>query len=141
MSITAGGWPWPAARLTTRPGGEQVEPPVAEVVLLDERQHLAHASDAAARSAVEVDLDVEVAGVGEHRAVLHAREVLGAAGRRGEPVTVTKTSPRAAASSARHHLEALHARLERAHRVDLADDDLRPGAAGARRRCRGRSQP
>ena len=33
----------------------------------------------------------------------------------------------------RHHLEALHARLERAHRVDLADDHLGAGAAGAQR--------
>jgi hypothetical protein len=29
----------------------------------------------------------------------------------------------------RHHLEALHARLQRVHRVDLADDHLRAGAA------------
>ena len=33
----------------------------------------------------------------------------------------------------RHDLEALHARLERAHRVDLAHDHLGAGAAGAHR--------
>ena len=50
---------------------------------------------------------------------------------RAAPVTVTKRSPRSAASQRRHHLEALHPGLQRAHRVDLADDDLGAGAARA----------
>ena len=40
---------------------------------------------ASSRSAVEVDLDVEVAGVGQHRAVLHALEVLAAQDARASP--------------------------------------------------------
>ena len=61
------------------PRGEQVQPPaVGQVVLLDERAHRARPVAAGRAQRVEVDLDVEVAGVGQHRAVLHAREVLGA---------------------------------------------------------------
>jgi hypothetical protein len=48
-------------------------------------------------------------------------------------VTVTNTWPRAAALERGHDLEALHPGLERAHRVDLADDDLRAGALRADR--------
>ena len=40
----------------------------------------------------------------------------------GAPVTVMKISPSGAAASALITVEALHPRLERAHRVDLADD-------------------
>ena len=44
---------------------------------------------------------------------------------------MTNTSPRSAASQRRHHLVAGHPRLERAQRVDLADDHRGAGAAGA----------
>ena len=84
MSITAAGCPSAAARLTTRPAGEQVQPPAAEDVLLDERAHLAHGVGAGAQR-LEVDLDVEVPGVGEHGAVLHPLEVLARAARRARP--------------------------------------------------------
>ena len=80
----------------------------------------------------ERDLDVEVAGVGEHGAVLHALEVLAAqhvarAGDGDEHVAALGGGERG------QDLEALHPRLERAQRVDLADDDRRAGAAGAQR--------
>jgi hypothetical protein len=80
----------------------------------------------------EVDLDVEVARVGEQRAVLHAlemgvREHVAVAGHGHEDVAARRRRQR------RHHLEALHARLERTHRIDLADDHLSARAARAQR--------
>jgi hypothetical protein len=68
--------------------------------------------------------------VGEHRAVLHAVEVLAAqdvarAGHRDEHVAAL------GGGQGGQDVEALHPRLERAQRVDLADDDRRAGAAGA----------
>ena len=108
---------------------EQVQAPVAEVVLLDERPDLAHVAGASSRSAPQVDLDVEVAGVGEHGAVLHALEVLAPSTSR-----VARDGDEDVAALGRvergHDLEALHARLERRDRVDLADDDR--GARAAR---------
>src|SRR4051794_2876469 len=67
------------------PGGQQVQPaPVGERVLLDQRPHPTGRPAGRAQRR-EVDLDVEVAGVGQHRAVLHPLEVLAAqdAGRAG----------------------------------------------------------
>ena len=130
--MTAAGWPSAGGEVDDAPRGEQVQAAVAEVVLLDERQHVARRSRPTARSVVEVDLDVEVAGVGEHGAVLHALEVLAAqhvarAGDGDEDVAALRRLQR------RHHLEALHPRLERAQRVDLADDDLGARAARALR--------
>ena len=49
--------------------------PGAQLELLDERQDLA-AGHRQRGQLVDGDLDVEVARVGEHRAVLHALEVL-----------------------------------------------------------------
>jgi hypothetical protein len=73
-----------------------------------------------------------VARVGEHGAVLHAREVLPAqdvapAGDGYEDVAALRRVQR------RHHREALHARLERAQRIDLADDHGRAEAVRAQR--------
>ena len=63
--------------------GEQVQaPPVGELVLLHQRQHLAPAADRERTQVLEVDLDVEVPGVGQHRAVLHPLEVLARAAHR-----------------------------------------------------------
>ena len=42
-------------------------------------------------------------------------------------------SPICAACRHRHHLEAVHQRLERAHRIDLGDDHVRPEPLGAHR--------
>ena len=105
--------------------------PVAEVVALDERAHLAHLAGQRAQ-VVEVDLDVEVPGVGEDGAVLHALEVLAAQDRArardgDEHVAALGRLER------RHHLVAVHARLQRAHRVDLAHDHGGAGAPGALR--------
>ena len=80
----------------------------------------------------DVDLDVEVARVREQRAVLHLLEVfatdhVAVAGRGAEDVADRRGALH------RQHLEALHDRLERAQRVDLADDDARAHAARAQR--------
>ena len=89
--------PAPAARFTTRPAASRFSrrPPRSYSSTSGRTSH------AVGRSAqrVEVDLDVEVARVGQHGAVLHALEVLGAqhaarAGDRDEQV------PAPAASSA-----------------------------------------
>ena len=111
------------------PGGQQVQAPPAEVVLLDERQDVADVDRDRAQG-VEVDLHVEVPGVGQDRAVLHALEVLAAqdrarAGDGDEDVAARRRLQRG------HDLEALHPRLQRAHGIDLADHDLGAGAAGA----------
>jgi hypothetical protein len=57
--------------------------PSARSVGLDERQHLPGGPVGDRAQVVEADLDVEVPGVGEHGAVLHALEVLAAQARRG----------------------------------------------------------
>ena len=83
MSITAAGWPWPAARFTTRPLGQQVQLRRSpRSYSSHERQHLADAVAGQLAQRVEVDLDVEVAGVRQHGAVLHPLEVLARAARR-----------------------------------------------------------
>ena len=111
------------------PGRQDVEEaPVAEVVLEDERPDLAGLGDGELAQAGQVDLDVEVAGVREDRPVLHALEVLAAqdardAGDGDEDVAALGRGQPG------HDLVALHAGLERGHRIDLADDHRRAGAA------------
>ena len=72
-----GGMALAGGEVDDAPGGEQVQAAPAEVVLLHERPDVADLDGGGAQG-VEVDLDVEVAGVGEDRAVLHALEVLAA---------------------------------------------------------------
>ena len=79
-----------------------------------------------------IDLDVEVARVAEDRAVLHRAHVLFrdhvlVAGRGAEDVADRGCLLH------RHHLVAVHQRLERAHRVDLGDDHVRAEPLGAHR--------
>ena len=109
---------------------EEVQPASAgELVLLDQRPHL---PDLAGQrpELLEIEFDVEVAGVREQRAVLHPLEVLAAqhparAGDGDEDVAALGGGQR------RHDLVACHPRLERAQRIHLADDDRGAGAAGA----------
>mmetsp|Transcript_71842 Transcript_71842/g.232493 ORF Transcript_71842/g.232493 Transcript_71842/m.232493 type:complete len:298 (+) Transcript_71842:120-1013(+) len=75
-----------------------------------------------------VDLVVEVADVADDGVVLHLLHVLQrddvkVARRRGKDVDFADHRLE------RHHLEALHARLQRADRVDLRDEDAGAGAA------------
>ena len=110
--------------------GQQVHAPVAEVVLLDQRQHLAHAAAASSRRAsrsISTSKWPALASTAPSR----MRSKCSRRRTAREPVTVTNRSPRSAASERRHHLEGVHARLERAQGVDLADDHRRAGAAGA----------
>ena len=113
------------------PAGEEMEPPpTPEVVALDQRAHLLRSVARQRAQVVEVDLDVEVPGVGEHGAVLHPLEVLAAqdgarAGDGDEHVAALGGLQR------RHDLEAVHPGLQRAHRVHLAHDHRRAGPAGA----------
>ena len=80
----------------------------------------------------DLDLDVEVAGVREDRAVLHALEV-----RAGDDVLVAGRGAEDVADLGRalhrHDLEAVHRGLERAQRVDLGDDHVRAHPPRARR--------
>ena len=82
------------------------------------------------RQAGHVDLVVEVADVADDRLVLHLRHVRGGddvevAGRRDEDVRLVEHVLE------RVDLEAFHRRLQRADRIDFADDDA--GALAAQR--------
>ena len=81
---------------------------------------------------VEIDLDVEVTRVREHRAVFHCAHVLDpdhadVAGERHEHVA----HPRRLGH--RRHPVPVHLRLERLERIDLGDQHVRPGAARPQR--------
>src|SRR5690606_19734289 len=119
MSMTAAGCPSAAVRFTTRPSAR------SSSRLPSGSTYSPVLGRTPGRG--RVDLHVEVAGVGEARAVLHDREVLGpddvpVAGHRDEHV--------AALGRPAHRLDLvpLEGRLERVHRVDLGDDDPRPEA-------------
>ena len=80
----------------------------------------------------DLDLDVEVAGVGEDGAVLEALDraarddVLVAGGRAEDVADLGRALDR-------HHLVAVHERLERPHGIDLGDDHVRAHAPRAHR--------
>ena len=127
--------------------GEQVDAAaVRHGVLLDELAHRA-LLDRELLERRDVDLDVEVAGVGDDRAVLHDLEVLAA-----QHVDVAGDGDEEVADLGglghRHDAEAVHDGLERAQRVDLDHDDVgavalhahgdaaaAPAVAGDARRC------
>ena len=113
--------------------GDQVDAAaVGERELLDElARHARLARERTQRR--DLDLDVEVARVREDRAVLHQLDSARAVMTFLSPVAVQKMSPISAAFSIVMHLEAVHRRLERPHRIDLGDDHVRAEAAGARR--------
>ena len=117
MSITDAGWPSAAARLTRRPSASRNTRRSSDVELLDHRP-----GDARRRCQLaqrrDVDLDVEMAGVGEDRPVLHDLEVLAP-----EHVLVARRGHEHVALDGgvghREHPEAVHHRLQRPQRVDL----------------------
>ena len=103
--------------------GQQVDAAaVGHGVLLDELAHraLLHRELLERR---DVDLDVEVAGVGDDGAVLHGLEVLAA-----QHVDVAGGGDEELGDLGglgdRHDAEAVHDGLERAQRVDLEHDDV-----------------
>ena len=100
MSMTAAGWPSAAARFTTRPWASRFRRRPAELELLDERQHLAARDRRSARELVDGDLDVEVARRWRASRRPSCARSARARSTSRPPVTVMKTSPRAAASSA-----------------------------------------
>ncbi len=102
--------------------GQEVEAPGRGpyLVLLDQREDLAHASAGQLAQPVTVDLHVKVPGVGQHRAVAHALEVLGAQ-RVAAAGDGDEDLPVAGGLQGGHDREALHARLQGGHRLDLAD--------------------
>ncbi len=87
---------------------------------------------AARAEAGDVDLDVEVAGVADDRTRLHRLQVL-----QGDGVAVAGHGDEHVAGPGglrdRQHLVAVHHRLQRPDRVDLADDHPCAHAAGAGR--------
>ena len=108
----------------SRPVAEDEErPPVLQPELVDElADHPPRPRPLRERR--DVDLDVEVAGVADDRAVLHDREVLVrddvlVAGHGDEDVADL------GGLGHRHDPEAVHRGFEGADRVDLGDDDVR----------------
>src|SRR5205814_4819065 len=106
------------------PVGDEVELLAAfELELLDELARLSRPRGELAKCR-NFDLDVEMARVGQDRAVLHSLHVLaGDDGlvARGGAEDVTGLDRLAH----RLHREAVHRRLERAQRIDLGDDHVR----------------
>ena len=92
-----------------------------------ERPHLATAHRLRLERA-ELELVVEMAGVGQDRAVRISGKWATPKTLR-LPVALMKMSPSAAAASASHDAEAVHRRLERADRVDLDHDHVGAHAA------------
>ena len=109
------------------PVGDQVDPAaVRERELVDELAQLTGPGREPAQRR-DVDLDVEVARVREHRAVLHTLHVLAGddrlvACRRHEDV------PDLGRARHRQHLEPVHRGLECTERIDLGDDHVRAHA-------------
>ena len=120
-------------------GGGQVDQPafaedvdpaaVGEDVLVDELADRRLVAAGELVELVEGELDVEVARVADHRAVLHRGEVLGA-----DDVDVAGDGDEQVADLGglvhRHDLEAVHRGLEGADRLDLGDDHVGAQALG-----------
>src|SRR5690606_18503039 len=122
-------------------GGEVHQPPLAEnvhrlavrqPVALDERAHKLRLLNGHLAQAGQVNLDVEVPGVGDDCAVLHGFDVMrvdhvDVAGGGDEDITDGRGFHH------RHDAVAVHHRFERLERVHLGDDDVRTHALGAHR--------
>ena len=130
--MTIAGWPSAAEMLTSRPSASRIDAPaVGHRELLDEVPGLPR-RDGERLQRGDVDLDVEVPGVADDRAVLHHGEVIVGdhvlvAGGGAEDVTDRRGLRH------RHHLVPVHEGFERPHRIDLGDDDVRTEAACAQR--------
>ena len=128
--MTPAGWPCAAARLTTWPRASRFRRrPSGCVVLLDERQDLRPRRRRGRASEISTSKCPALASTAPSfmRVEVLAAQDVAAAGDGDEDVAALGRVERG------QDLEALHPRLERAQRVDLADDDRRAGAAGAQR--------
>ena len=125
MSMTLAGWPWAAARLIRRPSPRTYRrrPSGWTYSSTNSRTPLFSVLGLLGEL-VQGQLDVEVAGVADHRAILHGGEVLAA-----DDVDVAGDGDEQVADLGglgdRHDLEAVHRGLDGADRVDLGDDDVR----------------
>ena len=111
--------------------GQQVQPPVAEVVLLDQRQHLAHA---AAGQLAQRRRGRSPRRSGRRWPARRRRFIRSKCSRRStarEPVTVTNRSPRSAASSAGITSNASMRASSARSGSTSQTITVRPGAAGA----------
>jgi hypothetical protein len=124
MSMTAAGWPSAAPGWRPALGQQQQPPAVGQLVRVDVRPDPPVHGDRLGGQRLDVHLDVEVAGVGDHRAVAHGPEVL-----RGQHVAVAgggdEDVPDRRGLRHRQHPVAVQHRLERPPRLDLGHDDLR----------------
>ena len=134
ISMTIAGWPSAAARLISRPSPSRlIFRPSLRTYSSTNLAHRPRFLTESSRQGGDVDLDVEVARVGDDRAVLHLLEVL-RADDDVSPVTVTKMSPDA------RGLEPIGMTLKPSitassalSGIDLGDDHVRPHALGAHR--------
>ena len=121
--MTAAGMALGGAEVDQPALGDEVELLAAEVELLDVLADLADVALGHLAQRREVQLGVEVAGVGHDRAVVHRLEVLAP-----EDVEVAGGGDEQLAPggglAGGHHLVAVHQRLERADRIDLDDRDM-----------------
>jgi hypothetical protein len=111
-------------------GQQQHGPAVAQVIRVDVGPHVVAHGLGRVFQRGDVDLDVEVARVGQDGAVAHGADVLG-----GDHVAVAGGGDEhlAQGSGLRHgqHAEAAQRRVQGPDRVDLGDDDLGAQPAGA----------
>ncbi len=130
MSITAAGWPSPAARFTTRPPARRLSrcPPTSYCSTSGSTSR--GSPPAASRSptrSISTSKCPALASTAPSfiRAKCSRRSTAAAAGHRHEEIAAFGGVEHG------HHLEALHPGLERVHRVDLAHDHVGARAAGA----------
>src|SRR6266567_7692006 len=113
------------------PLGEQVNlPPVGIGVLIDEVAYAAFL-DRQRFQCRDVDLIIEMAGVGNNRAIFHAFQVwtinhIDIAGDRDKDIADLGSF------DARHDTVYVHDRLQRTNRIDLGDDHVSTHAMGPR---------
>ena len=132
MSITSAGCPW-RRQVDHPPAGQQVQPAPAAARTAARAAARPPAGRSRRRAARAMSTSTSKWPAFAITAPSFIRSKCSARRTPRLPVTVMKRSPLSAASSGRQDLVALHPRLERAQRVDLADDHPRARAAGAQR--------